>query len=174
MVLRATFLGTSAELQWAFDNGLAAFHPDLHAQLKSLAPDGLETLWPLVLDPDPAIHAPAARAFSNAERAMSELIPPQTRSDGPLSATAFMEAHYFLNDCFLEPDALLHGAAHLGDIPGIVVQARLDLLCPPKTAARLVNVWPGAQLRMVEAAGHSLGHPAVFQAVRAAIDELTQ
>jgi proline iminopeptidase len=119
------------------------------------------------------VHAPAARAFANAERAMSELVPREIRPDAPLSASAFMEAHYFLNDCFLSPDALLSRAPDLGHIPGIVVQARLDLLCPPRAAVRLVAEWPGARLVIVEAAGHSLGHSAIFEAVRAGIAELT-
>ena len=173
IVLRATFLGTKAELEWAFDTGLAAFQPELRAQLLAQAPDGLNSLWRRVLDPDPLVHVPAARAFGNAERAMSVLIPPVVKSDSPLAASTFMEAHYFLNDCFLPPDALLKGAPDLAHIPGIVVQARLDLLCPPKTAHRLVAEWPGSRLVIVEAAGHTLGHKAIFEAVRAGISDLT-
>ncbi|MEP2028241.1 MAG: alpha/beta fold hydrolase [Paracoccaceae bacterium] len=173
MVLRATFLGTKAELEWAFDTALVSFQPELHARLMAQAPDGLTSLWRRILDPDPLVHAPAARAFANAERAMSELVPPEISPDAPLSTTAFMEAHYFLNDCFLAPDELLKRAPEIGHIPGIVVQARLDLLCPPRTASRLVAEWPRSRLVLVEAAGHSLGHSAVFEAVRAGIAELT-
>ena len=172
IVLRATFLGTQSELEWAFNAALPAFQPDLHAQLLPYMPDGLTSLWPLVLDPDPAVHTPAARAFGSAERAMSSLIPAQPNPNVPLAASAFMEAHYFQNDCFLTPDALMQGAASLGNIPGIVVQARLDLLCPPSTSSALVKAWPGARLEMVEGAGHTLGHPAVFEAVREGINEL--
>jgi proline iminopeptidase len=173
MVLRATFLGTKAELEWAFDTGLGTFQPELHIQLMAEAPDGLNSLWRRILDPDPIVHVPAARAFGNAERAMSELIPPEVRSDGPLAPSAFMEAHYFLNDCFLPPDALLKGAPDLAHIPGIVVQARLDLLCPPRAATCLVSAWPGSRLVIVEAVGHSLGHNTIFEAVRAGISDLT-
>jgi len=37
----------------------------------------------------------------------------------------------------------------------------------------LVKAWPASRLVLVEAAGHSLGHPPVFEAVRDAIEELT-
>lgn len=174
MVLRATFLGTAAELEWAFQTALAAFHPDLFAELKRQAPGGLRSLWQHILDPDPAVHAPAARTFAQAERAMSELHPSPPKPGAPLSPTAFMEAHYFMNDCFLSPDALLRGVPALEDIPGIVVQARLDLLCPPIMAHRLVAKWQAARLVMVEGAGHTLGHQPVFDAVRAGIAELTR
>jgi proline iminopeptidase len=172
IVLRATFLGTATELEWAFEVALPAFHPDLHAQLKALAPDGLNALWQRILDPDPTIHAPAARAFSAAERAMSTLVTVPSEPNAPLPATAFMEAHYFLNNCFLAQDELMRRAPSLAGIPGIIVQARLDLLCPPITSSNLAAAWPDARLVMVEEAGHSLSHPAVFEAVRDGITEL--
>jgi proline iminopeptidase len=174
LVLRATFLGTRAELEWAFETGLHAFHPDLHAQLHSEAPDGLKSLWRRILDPDPAVHTPAARAFAQAERAMSQLHPPANDPEAPLSATAFMEAHYFANECFLAPDELMLGAPTLAGIPGIVVQARLDLLCPPTAAASLVAKWPDAELVIVEGQGHTLGHKPVFDAVREGILTLSK
>ena len=174
LVLRATFLGTKAELEWAFDTGLKAFHPRLHAALHAQAPGGLSALWQRILDSDPAVHAPAARAFAQAERAMSVLHPAPPDPAAPLSATAFMEAHYFANDCFLAPGALIGGTPALAGIPGVVVQARLDLLCPPVTAENLLSQWPDARLVMVEGAGHTLAHKPVFEAVRAGIAALTQ
>ncbi len=174
LVLRATFLGTRTELEWAFETGLNAFHPDLGAQLHAEAPDGLHSLWRRILDPDPAVHTSAARAFAQAERAMSQLHPPAHNPGAPLSATAFMEAHYFANDCFLTPDELMSGAPALAGIPGIVVQAGLDLLCPPVTATSLVATWPDAQLVRVEGQGHTLDHKPVFAAVRDAILTLSK
>ena len=173
LVLRATFLGTKAELEWAFEIGLGAFHPDLHAQLHAQARAGLPSLWRRILDADVAVHTPAARAFAQAERAMSQLHPAPQKTDGPLPATAFMEAHYFANNCFLAPDELMQGVPALAGIPGVVIQARQDLLCPPVTAAKLVAKWAGARLVMVEGAGHTLGHRPVFEAVRDGITALT-
>ena len=187
LVLRATFLGTRAELDWAFGTGLRTFHPGLHADLLALLPeseraDPLPALWRRILDPDPRTHRPAALGWYQVERALSELTPGVTRlasagSDdsgpNPLPVTPFMEAHYFLNDCFLAPDALLAGAGRLSGVPGRIVQARYDLLCPPITAHRLAKAWPEAKLIMVETAGHSLGHPEVAQAVTTAIADLT-
>jgi proline iminopeptidase len=173
LVLRATFLGTAEELDWAFEICLRAFHPLHHQRLLALAPDGRDALWRRILDPDPAVHLAPARALAVAERAMSELVlPPDPPAESPPSASAFMEAHYFANHCFLEPGALLRDAGRLAGLPGVIVQARYDLLCPPATALRLAKAWPDARVVMVEAAGHSLAHPEVFAAVRAAIAEL--
>ena len=187
IVLRATFLGTRAELDWAFGTGLRTFHPGLQGDLLALLPeceraDPLPALWRRILDPDPRLHRPAALGWYQVERALSELTPGVTRlasagpddcGTSPLPATPFMEAHYFLNDCFLAPDALLAGAGRLSGIPGRIVQARYDLLCPPITAHRLAKAWPEAKLIMVETAGHSLGHPEVARAVRAGVADLT-
>ncbi|HVG49889.1 MAG TPA: alpha/beta fold hydrolase [Rubellimicrobium sp.] len=182
LVLRATFLGTRAEIDWAFGTGLAAFHPPLHAALLDLVPpedrgDPLPALWRQILDPDPAVHAPAALGWFHIEHALSELVPPRTvlppAQGGPVPATPFMEAHYFLHGCFLPEGALLAGAPRLLGVRGVIVQARYDLLCPPATAYRLAARWPDARLVLVEAAGHSPGHPDIALAVREAVTALT-
>lgn len=182
LVLRATFLGSRAEIDWAFGTGLAAFHPPMYEALLDLVPpedrqDPLPALWRRILDPDPSVHAPAALGLFHIERALSELVPPRTTlpppQAGPLPATPFMEAHYFLHGCFLPEGALLAGALSLRGIPGVIVQARYDLLCRPATAYRLASRWAGARLVMIEAAGHSLGHPDIAAAVREAVASLT-
>ncbi len=182
LVLRATFLGTRAEIERAFCDALPRHYPDLHADFLSLL-TAQERAWPLdaywkrILDPERSVHAPAARAWNDAERALSELKPGRIRldrealhSDRPLPATPFIEAHYFSNDCFLEPDQLLRDASRLAGIPGSLVQGRYDLLCPPATSDALAKIWPDAEMRTVEAAGHSLYDPGVRDAVKAAID----
>ena len=83
-----------------------------------------------------------------------------------------MEAHYFQNDCFLKPDQLVAEASKLAGIPGLIVQGRYDLLCPPATAHALNAVWGGSEIRFVEGAGHSLYDPGVRDAVMKAIADL--
>ncbi|MEW6643374.1 MAG: prolyl aminopeptidase [Pseudomonadota bacterium] len=185
LVLRATFLGTRAELDWAFLGGLRRFHPQLFDDFLGVLPPQeraapLEAYWRRILDPDPAVHGPAARAWYDTERALSELRPARVRIDRdalhdtarPLPATPFMEAHYFRNQCFLAPDQLLTEAHRLRGIPGIVIQGRYDLLCPAATAQALVAAWPDAELRIVEGAGHSLQDPGVTNAVTTAISDI--
>lgn len=187
IVLRATFLGTRDELEGAFLNSLPRLYPDLNDDfLGLLAPKErarpLDTYWQRILDPDSAIHGPASRAWHDTERILSEHKPSKTRLDlaavnnaaRGLPSTSFMEAHYFQNGCFMKPGQLLENAGRLKGIPGIVVQGRYDLLCPPSTAHALLKKWPDATLRMVETAGHSLYDPGVRDAVIAAIDELSR
>jgi proline iminopeptidase len=186
IVLRSTFLGTRAELDWAFIDGLPRFYPDLNRDFLSLLPSEertrpLEAYWKRILDPDPDVHGPAARAWHDTERILSERKPGQTRLDldaiksgsRPMPSTPFMEAHYFRSQCFMFQGQLLAGAGKLAGIRGIIVQARYDLLCPASTAHALLAAWPEAELRFVEDAGHSLYDPGVRDAVMMAITDIT-
>ncbi len=186
IVLRASFLGTRGELDWAFGPGLSHFHPGLYDDFLGILPAAereapLDAYWRRILDPDPLVHGPAARAWHDTERVLSELRPAATRLDlrainnpaSPLPATAFMEAHYFSQNCFLAPNQLLAGAAALAGIPGIMVQGRYDLLCPPLTAYALAALWPQSQVQIVESAGHSLSDRGIAEAVMAAIAAVT-
>jgi len=184
IVLRATFLGTRTELDWAFGTAMQRFYPALYQDFLAVLPEPeratpLESYWRCILNPDPAVHLPAALAWYRAERALSQLEPSVTRLDtdaeaveGPMPATPFMEAHYFSQDCFLTDGALMAGMSRIAHIPGMIVQARYDLLCPPATSHALAERWPAARVRMVDASGHALSHPRVFAAVRLAISDL--
>jgi proline iminopeptidase len=83
-----------------------------------------------------------------------------------------MEAHYFVNDCFMRPGQLLAEAGNLKGIPGMIVQGRYDLLCPPATSHALAQAWRDAEIRVVEGAGHSLYDPGVRDAVMRAVADL--
>jgi proline iminopeptidase len=184
IALRATFLGTRAELEWAFLGGLRYFHPDLSNDFLSvLTPEErhqpLDAYWRRILYPDPAVHGPAARAWYGTESILSEHMPGRTRLDlaslnstRALPSTPFMEAYYFQNNCFMWPGQLLAEAWKLKGIPGVIVQGRHDFLCPPSTSHALACLWPSADIRIVEGAGHSLYDPGVRDAVMKAIADI--
>jgi proline iminopeptidase len=184
LVLRATFLGTRAEIETAFNDALPRFYPGLSEDFLNLLPadergQPLDAYWRRILDADPAVHGPAARAWHDTERILSEHTPSRTRlepasltSNGALPGSPFMEAHYFANDCFMQPNQLLDEAAKLKGIPGIIVQGRFDLLCPPSTSHALAARWSDADIRIVEDAGHSLYDPGVRNAVMKAIADM--
>ena len=184
IVLRATFLGTRAELDGAFLNALPRFYPGLSDDFLSLLPpeertQPLEAYWRRILDADPATHSPFIRAWHDTEQILSQQAPRQKRLDlaslnssGALPSTPSMEAHYLQNDCFMTPNQLLEETEKLAGIPGIIVQGRYDLLCPPATSHALAARWPESEVRFVEGAGHSLYDPGVRDAVMRAIADL--
>jgi proline iminopeptidase len=186
LVLRATFLGMREELEGAFLHALPRFYPDLYQDFLSVLPLGeraqpLDAYYRRILDSDPAVHGPAARAWHDTERILSEHAPGKTRLDlGSLNSsralptTPFTEAHYFQNDCFMTPNQIINETERLAGVPGIMVQGRYDLLCPPATSHRLAARWQGSEVRIIEGAGHILYDPGVRDAVMRAIADLAR
>ena len=72
----------------------------------------------------------------------------------------------------MKPDQLMTEADRLAEIPGIIVQGRYDLLCPPATSYALAAKWPRSEVRIVGGAGHSLYDPGIRDAVMKAIADL--
>ena len=184
IVLRATFLGTIQEIENGFINALPRFYPGLYDDFLGVLPEA-ERAQPIgayfrrILDPDAAVHGPAARAWGQTEGILSEHKPNRTRLDltaltssRALPATPFMEAHYFANNSFMRPNQLIEEAGKLNGIPGIIVQGRFDLLCPPATSHALGSVWRDAEIRVVEGAGHTLYDPGVRDAVMKSIADM--
>jgi len=183
LVLRAIFLGTRAEVEWAFVDGPQLFRPDLFADFVGQLREA-ERANPLaaylrrLADPDPAVRASAAQTWAAYERALSELAPSQTRLSRTvgrserLPPTPIVEGHYIRNDFFLEPGQLLRDAHRLKEIPGVIVQGRYDLLCPPKAAYALSEAWGNCRLEIIDKAGHAITEPGVMDALAAAVTEL--
>jgi proline iminopeptidase len=185
IVLRATFLGTSEELDGAFLNVLPRYYPGLHEDFLSVLPederaDPLPHFYRRILDADAVIHMPAIRAWGGTESILSEIAPKRTRLDlaelgnttRPMPATPAMEAHYFQHGCFMQPHQLMDNAGRLNGIPGVIVQGRYDFLCPPATSHALAQRWLNAGVRIVEGAGHSLYDPGIRDAVMKAIADV--
>jgi proline iminopeptidase len=184
LVLRATFLGTTREVENGFLNVLPRFYPALYDDFMSVLPEEersqpLQAYFRRILDQDVAVHAPAARAWGETERILSEHRPNRVRlelsalnSSRALPATPFMEAHYFSNGSFMKPNQLIDEAGRLTGIPGIIVQGRYDLLCPPAISHALGARWRDAEIRFVESAGHALYDPGVRDAVMKSIADM--
>jgi proline iminopeptidase len=84
IVLRATFLGTAAELEDAFLGALPRFFPDLNDDFLGVLPPEerkhpLENYYRRILDSDPAVHGPAARAWHDTEQILSQHEPGRVR-----------------------------------------------------------------------------------------------
>lgn len=184
IVLRATFLGTSKEIEDGFLDVLPRTYPGLYEDFLNVLPteersEPIGAYFRRILDENSTVHIPAARAWGATEQILSEHAPNRSRLDPAtlnssrgMPSTPFMEAHYFANDCFMRPNQLMEEAGKLAGIPGIIVQGRYDLLCPPKTSHALAAAWREAEIHIVEAAGHTLYDPGVRDAVMKAIADM--
>ena len=178
-VLRGVFLGRALEVEW-FLYGMSAVFPDAHAQFSLYLPeqergDLLGAYLKRLTDPDPAVHLPAARAWSIYEGTCSTLLPsPETVSSFAQDRTALglarIEAFYFANDLFLPQGGLLGGMGRIAHIPAEIVQGRYDMVCPPRTAFELAASWRGARLTVVPDAGHSALETGIRRALVAAVE----
>lgn len=187
LVLRAVFLGGADEIDWAFRRGPETFYPDLWRRFVELLPeaeraDPLAAYGARILDGDAKRQAAAAWAWHGFERTLSVLKPGSLALPDSLDPKSFRRKtppaspiltwHYMRHDFFLAHGALLDGAGRLAGIPGIIVQGRYDLLCPPRTAEALARRWPAGELRLIEAAGHAAAEPGIQRGLLAAIDEI--
>ena len=60
-------------------------------------------------------------------------------------AFARIEAHYFVNQAFMEaPDQILRDVGRIRHIPAVIVQGRYDVVCPMRSAWDLHRAWPEA------------------------------
>ncbi|MDB5317888.1 MAG: pip [Rhodospirillales bacterium] len=178
-VLRGVFLGRDSEVDW-FLHGLRRIFPDAWANFaEHLPPEERHDLlgnfmWRLC-DPDPFVHLPAARAWSQYEGSCSTLMPsPETVASFSQDRTALglarIEAHYFVHKLFLPEGGLLAHMDRIAHIPAEIVQGRYDMVCPPETAFELAAAWVKARLTIVPDAGHSALEPGVRTALVGAVE----
>ena len=181
LVLRGVFLGTEDELDWFYRGGAAAFWPEEWAQFTAPIPEDergylIAAYHRRLFSDDLDEQAAYARVWSRWESALAVLEPQQMRGNAPAEyarAFARLENHYFRNKVFLTPDqAILRNLDRLQDIPGIIVQGRYDMICPPARAFALAAGWPAAKLIMVPSAGHALSEPAITRHLVATMNEL--
>ncbi len=179
LILRGIFLSRRSEIDW-FLYGMGQFFPEAHAAFAGfLAPhergDLLAAYYRRLTDPDPAVHLPAALAWSRYEGSCSTLMPnPDTVAVFGEERTALglarIEAHYFMHGSFMADGALLDGIGAVRDVPATIVQGRYDMVCPMRTADDLHRAWPEADYQVIPDAGHSALEPGVCEALISATE----
>ena len=181
LVLRGIFLARPAELDW-FMRGIGQVFPEHWSAWVNYLPEPdranvCSAYYDLLKHPDPAVHLPAARAWSSYEGACSTLRPnaevvANFASDRVALGLARIEAHYFAHDFFMPPGHLLDGVANIRHLPCTIVQGRYDMVCPFVSAYDLKRAWPEAQLVVIDDAGHSAFEPGTRAALVAATDQM--
>jgi proline iminopeptidase len=180
IVLRGVFTSTEAELDWLYRGGAGTIHPDAWNAFLAPVPeaaraDPFAAYRALIDDPDPDVRTGAALAWSTWEAALCELIPTTGLVEqyaDPEFAVPFtrLALHYFGHRSWLADDQLVAEAGKLAGIPGVIVQGRYDMVCPPVSAWRLHQAWPDSELVMLPVAGHAVGERGVLAALTAATD----
>ncbi len=176
-ILRGIFLCTASEIDW-FLHGVEAFYPELYDEFIAPIPlqergDLLQAYTKRMLSDDPEQYWPAARAWSRFEGRRVFLLPQpdETVSDTLDLGVGRLESHYMARLGFLEEGQLLRDLPKIAHLPAVIVQGRYDVICPPVSAYRLHQAWPGSQLRMIADAGHGALETGIAAALVAATEQ---
>ncbi|MGV9408635.1 prolyl aminopeptidase [Nocardia sp. NPDC003693] len=164
------------EIDWLY-RGLARLLPAEWARFRAAAPgddNPVEAYRQLLEHSDAEVRRRAAVEWCRWEDAV--IAHESLGSPGQYSAVpdadmlAFVRicTHYFARAAWLDEGLLLREAGRLAGIPGELIHGRLDLSAPLETAWDLAELWPDAQLHIIEDSGHT-GSPAMGEALAAAI-----
>jgi proline iminopeptidase len=181
LVLRGIFLLRPDEIAWFYQRGASEIFPDAWERYRDFIPDAergdlLRAYHRRLTGTDTALAMEAARIWSVWEGSTSHLRASAVTidrfgTDRFAWAFARIEAHYFVNNAFLEtPDQILRDVSRIRHLPGVIVQGRYDIVCPMRSAWDLHLAWPEAQLRVVADAGHSAFEPGIVDELVAATD----
>ena len=175
LILRGIFLVRAEEVRWYYQEGASRIFPEAWEAFLAPIPDAerddlVRAYHARLTSPDDAMRLEAAKAWSVWEGSTSRLQVDRAlveKSADPRFAEAFarIECHYFVHGGFIEDGQLLRDAHRLAGIPGVIVQGRYDVVCPPKSAWELAKAWPDAVLEMIEDAGHSALEPGTARAL---------
>ena len=183
LVLRGVFLMTQAELDWFYGGGAGRFWPETWARFQELIPeeerhDMIGAYHRRLFCGDRTQEVIHGKAWSSWENALATVRSNGHGGESPAEyarAFARLENHYFINGGFLaEDNHILNRMELLRNVPGTIVQGRLDMICPPKGAYDLAQSWGNADLRMVPLAGHALSEPGISAELVRIMDKLAR
>ncbi len=184
LILRGIFLCRRHEIDWFYQQGANRIFPDYWhdfiAPIPEIERDRLvEAYYERLTGDDELARMAAAKAWSLWEGRCVTLLPSaQVReffgSPHVALSLARVEAHYFVNDCFLAPNQILRDAHRLANVPGIMVHGRYDIVCPLENAVQLKKAWPKGRLVVVPDSGHAASEPGITDALLKATHEVSQ
>lgn len=175
LILRGIFLGREQDIQWFYRDGARHLFPDVWENFIEPIPENerddlVRAYYRRLTGCDELERLRAARAWALWEGSTMALqhdsrVLDQFSSAHTALSLARIEAHYFVNSCFLEPDQLLLGCGNLKGIRGVIVHGRYDVITPLSSAWALAGAWQEADLHIVGGAGHSASEPGNIDAL---------
>lgn len=162
--------GTRALFPDAYDGLLAPLSPEERADVRAAYHHRL-------MDADPAVHLPAARALCLFSAATVNRVPSAETiaayEDPDVTLPlARLFVHYSVNRFFLAPDELLERLHRIAHLPAFLVAGRYDVTTPVESAWTLHKAWPGSELAIVADGAHGLQDESMARAFLAANESL--
>ena len=160
LILRGVFLGTDSEINWYLYE-MRRFFPEAYERFISFIPveehhDILSAYHKRLMSDDQKIRNEAAKFFASYENSCATLHAENRDAGQSAFSMAVLEAHYFMNHCFLPVDYIIKNLQFIKHLSCYIVQGRHDVICPPVSAYNLHKLWgKKSKLKLVDDAGHS-------------------
>ncbi len=184
LILRGIFLCRREDLLWFYQEGASRLFPDYWDDFIAQIPvdersDMMQAYYRQLTGENQIMQMSAAKTWAGWEGRTATLKPCQDVVDSftePHRALSLarIEAHYFVNDAFLETNQILRDAHKLAGSPGVIVHGRYDVICPLDNAYALHKAWPGSELLIIREAGHASREPGIVDALIRATDDLAK
>lgn len=182
LIVRGVFLGRTQDIDWFYQEGANRIYPDYWKEFIAPIPEHkhdnlLQAYHELLTGDDEIAKSRAAKAWSTWEGMTANLKPKSSVVDHFTDfhyalSIARIEAHYFINNNFLTENQIIKNAEKLADIPGIIVHARYDMICPLEQAYELHDAWQTSILEVIPACGHAASEPAIIDALVKATESM--
>ncbi len=187
LILRALFLGTKKEVDWAFYKAPSIFRPQLIFELNKILKQKITinpiyTLGKMLESKSIKLKSTAAKLWGAYESNLSTIKYKydflnnlladniNIQKEVALPNTPFMEWHYIKNNFFLSDNQLLKNRKKIESIPIAIIQSDYDLLCPPATSYTFSKGLKNCKIYRVECAGHYISDPGVKEKMKQLLD----
>ncbi|MCY4287498.1 MAG: prolyl aminopeptidase [Aestuariivita sp.] len=181
LILRGVFLMTKGELDWFYGGGAGKIWPEHWERFVEPIPrderhDLITAYHRRLFSGNLTEESRYARTWMNWENSLASAHASPMMNSSPSNRTrafARLENHYFMNNGFLREDGqILNEMSKIEHIPGIIIQGRLDMICPPDSAYKLAKLWRRADLKIFPNSGHALSEPAISTSLVSYMDKL--
>ncbi len=170
LILRGVFLARQRDLDWFYkDGGVNRLFPQQWNAFMQLVPtdeDPIKFYYKALTNNDKAATL-AWLAWSSCIVSYGQFPAPTKVSDG-----AKIEAHYLINNFFMQQNQILNNLDKIKDKPVIIIHGQRDLVCPLENAYLLAQNLPNSQLKIIPTGGHLAADPEMIAALVEATDSI--
>ena len=186
IILRALFLGTKEEIDWAFFDSPLKFRPELIYRLNDFLNNKklinpIFALGKMLESKNNQTRNLGANLWLAYESNLStikfnynsfnKVLSNSINETKLIPNTPFLEWHYIKNNFFLKPNQLLKNKHKLSKIQISIIQSDYDLLCPPLTSYNFASGLPNCKVFRISNAGHYISDPGVREMMKKLLDE---
>lgn len=165
MLIGGIFLARDEDNEFYLRGRIATHFPEVWERFVSHVPEGKrahtsEYYKHMMFGPDEAKRKHFAKEWMLYESSILKLDYEPAKVERSLKdfaaeSLAYLEAHYILNNCFIEENYILRRVKKLANIQAVIVQGRYDFICPPAGAYQLSKAMGDNALLHMVLSGHS-------------------